>query len=187
MRTGARLSGLAMIAASLSGAAGAQEPSLESRLVQAFRTYCMASAADPKRVSAGVLREYFRNSGGGSPWITKGLDVVITKTPYSSVRVLFDEPPGAPARTCTADVFPPLIDKQRVVAMLEHDLGLGAGTSTVLPEITPKVGGSPRGPRPETDLTVWQTRMDNTEAEVEFRVPEGQIPKLRLSVRTKGK
>ena len=186
MRTGARLSGLALIA-SLPGVAAAQEPSLESRLVQAFQTYCMASAADPKRVSADVLREFFRNSAGGSAWITKGLDLVIAEKPYSRVRVLFDEPPGAPTRTCTADVTPTLIDKQRVVAMLERDLGLGAGTSTVLPEIKPRVGGSPRGPRPKTDLTRWLTRMDGTEAEIELRLPEGMTPRLKLSVRVSGK
>jgi hypothetical protein len=186
MRIGARLSGLAMLASSLPGAAAAQEPSLESRLVQAFQTYCMASAADPKRVSADV-REFFRNSAGGSAWTTKGLDVVIAETPYSRVRVLFDEPPGAPTRTCSADVTPTLIDKQRVVAMLERDLGLGAGISTLLPEIKPKVGGSPRGPSPKTDLIRWQARLDGTEAEIEFRLPEGMTPRLQLGVRTSGK
>jgi hypothetical protein len=186
MRTGARLSGLAMIAASLSGAAAAQEPSLESRLVQAFQTYCMASAADPKRAPAG-LREIYRNSAKGVVWMTKGVDLVIAEKPYSRVRVLFDEPPGAPARTCTADVTPTLIDKQRVAAMLERDLGLGAGASTVLPEVKPKVGGSPRGPRPKTELTLWQTRLDGIEAEIELRLPEGFTPRLKLSVRTGGK
>ena len=71
--------------------------------------------------------------------------------------------------------------------MLERDLALSTGTSTVLPEIRPKVGGSPRGPRPKTDLTLWKTRVDGTEAEVELRLPEGMTPRLQLSVRTSGK
>jgi hypothetical protein len=185
MRIGARLSGLALIALPLSGTAAAQEPALEMRLVQAFQTYCMASAADAKRVPD--LHDFYRNSGGGSGWITKGRDLVITKEPYSRVRVLFDEPPGARTRTCTADVTPTLIDKQLVLASLERDLGLGAGTSTVLPEVTPKVGGSPRGPRPKTDLTLWQARVDGTEAEIEFRLAEGGAPRLTLSVRVSGR
>jgi hypothetical protein len=187
MRTGARLSGLAMIAAALPGTAASQEPGLENRLVQAFQTYCIASAADSKRVSSNVLREFFRTSAGGAAWITMGLDVVIAENPYSRVRVLFDEPPDARTRTCTADVTPTFIDKQRIVAMLERDLALGAGTSTVLPEIKPKAGGSPQGPRPKTDLTLWQTRVDGTDAEIELRLPEGMTPRLQLSVRTRGK
>ena len=185
MRIGAPLAGLALIASSLPAATAAQGPTLEMQLVQAFQTYCMASAADPKRVSA-ELHEFYRTGAGRSAWTTKGLDLVITKEPYNRVRVLFDEPPGYP-RTCSADVTPTLIDKQVVIASLERDLGLGAGTSTVLPEITPKVGGSPRGPRPKTDLTLWQTTVNNTKAEIEFRLAEGGAPRLTLSVRVGGR
>jgi hypothetical protein len=182
MRTGAPLAGLALIASTLPGAAAAQEPNLEMRLVQAFQTYCIASAADPKRVSA-KLHDFYWNSAG---WKTKGLDLVITKEPYSRVRVLFDEPPGYP-RTCRVDVTPALIDKQVVLATLERDLSLGSGTSTVLPEIKPREGGSPRGPRPKTELTVWKARLDGSEGEIEFRVPlgAGAHPTLKLSMRAK--
>ena len=185
MRIGARLSGLGMIAASLPGAAAAQEPSLESRLLQAFQTYCMASAADPKRVSG--LQDFYRNSDRGTEWTTKGLDVVIAKEPYSRVRVLFDQRPGASTRACSADVTPTAVDKQVILAGLQRDLALGAGTSTVLPEIKPKPGGSSHGPRPRTDLTVWKMRLHGTEAEVEFRLAEGMAPRLKLSVGTSGR
>jgi hypothetical protein len=169
----------------LPGAAAAQEPSLENRLVQAFQTYCIASAADPKRVSG--LQVFYRNSDRGVEWTTKGLDVVIGKEPYSRVRVLFDQRPGASTRACSADVTPTGVDAPVVLAALERDLALGAGTSTVLPEIKPKPGGSPHGPRPRTDLTVWKTRMDGRPAEVELRLAEGRAPRLTLSVGMSGR
>ena len=185
MRIGAQLSGLALIASPWAGTAAAQEPALEMRLVQAFQTYCMASAADAKRVPD--LHDFYRNSAKEAGWTTKGRDLVITKEPYDRVRILFDEPPNTLTRTCSVDVTPTLVDKQLVLASLERDLGLGAGTSTVLPEVTPRVGGSPRGPRPKTDLTVWQTRVDDTEAEIEFRLAQGAAPRLTLSVRVRGR
>ena len=183
MRNGRRLPGLALIVSSLPGAAAAQEPTPEMRLFQAFQTYCMASAADAKVVAAD-LREFSRTYVNGSvSSITKGLDLVIRNEPYSRVRILLDGPPGARTDTCRVDVWPQSVDTRIVIAALERDLGLGPGVSTVLPELRPHPHWG--GGRSRTELTLWKTRVDNTEAEIELRATadDQNRPTLKLSVR----
>ena len=136
----------------------------------------MASAADAKRVSAD-LREFYRTSVSGHLCsITVGLDLVITKEPYSRVRILFDGPPGAPTHTCRVDVSPTTCRPADRCRCSERDLRLGAGATTVLPERknNPHSGGG----HPRVELTHWKTRMDDTEAEIELNVTTGSWPKL---------
>lgn len=183
MRNGARLPGLALIASSLPGVAAAQELTPEMRLVQAFQTYCMASAADAKRVAAD-LQEFYRTTVNGSlSSIARGLDLVIAHEPYSRVRILFDGHPGGPTHTCRVDVWPQPVDTRIVIAAIERDLGLGPGSSTVVPERrhNPHWGGG----HPRIELTHWKTRLDDTEAEIELRATadSGDRPTLKLSVR----
>ncbi len=183
MRNGARLPGLALVASSLPGMAAAQEPTPEMRLVQAFQTYCMATAADAKRVAADLREVGQTHVRGALAERTMGLDLVIKKEPYSRVRILFDGPPGGPTDTCRVDVWPEPVDLRIVLAALERDLGLGPGVSTVLPERrhNPHSGGG----HPRIELTRWKTRLDDTEAEIELRTTTDSQdrPVLKLSVR----
>jgi hypothetical protein len=183
MRNGARLPGLALMASSLPGMAAAQDPTPEMRLVQAFQTYCMATAADAKRVAADVREVGQTHVRGTLTEITMGLDLVIEKDPYSRVRILFDGPPGGQTHTCRVDVSPEPVDARIALAALERDLGLGAGVSTVLPERrnNPHSGGG----HPRIELTHWKTHLDDAEAEIELRVTADSPhwPSLKLSVR----
>jgi hypothetical protein len=183
MRNGARLPGLALMASSLPGVAAAQEPAPEMRLVQAFQTYCMATAANAKRVAADLREVGQTHVRGALTEVTMGLDLVIEKEPYNRVRILFDGPPGGQTHTCRVDVWPQPVDRRIVVGALERDLGLGAGASTVLPERRndPHSGGG----HPRIELTHWKTRLDAAEAQIELRAAgnDPDRPTLKLSVR----
>jgi hypothetical protein len=143
-----------------SGSAPAQAQAAETRFVQAFRTYCMVTAADSARFNA-MLRERSRTWREGFPVsVTRGMELVTDGDPHQRLLVDYgvDVGPNGPMRTCSVDIA--YADNALVLASLSRDLLVGNGTSTIILE-----------GKYETEVTRWTTRIGNTDAVIEFRIP----------------
>ena len=140
--------------------AAAQAPDIETRLVQAFQRYCMATAADPTQFE-GMLVETGRNLHVGLPeTVSKGFQLVLDGDPHRRIQVdyVVEIGPDRPSRMCRVDVA--YADIPLVRASLARALMLVDGTSMSILE-----------GRYETEVTQWITRIGNTDAVIEFHAP----------------
>jgi len=145
------------------GSASAQDRTPEGRLVQAFGTYCIATAAEPSRVRTAIERiARFGVAIEAYPDARFETAEIVDPTGRSDLQqrmlIHFGESDAGRRRTCQVNV--PWGDKDKIVAEIVGSLTLAGGTSTVV-----------REGRYETDLTRWTTRVGSTEAVVEFGMP----------------
>jgi hypothetical protein len=136
----------------------------EHRLVHAFRTYCVATAAEPVRVRAAIgtarsaldVQRYpdalYENA--------EILDATGRSDPSQRMLIYYGERLTGRGRARICQVNVPWGEKTKVVAEVVANLGLADGTSAVV-----------RENRFETDLTRWTTRIGTAEAVVEFGMP----------------
>lgn len=156
---------LAAIAAT--GSAFAQELTPERRLVQAFSSYCVATAAEPARIQAEVQRVATLVPGISDRWGNGGRfetaeiwDSIGRRDPHQRMLITFGWNLGNSGRKRTCQVNVPWGEKAKLVAEVVSNLNLANGTSSVVRE-----GAF------DTDLTRWTTRIGNTEAVVELGMP----------------
>jgi hypothetical protein len=135
-------------------------------LVEAFRAYCVATAAEPARVQAAIETKgkhepdvaTFMNGGkilSAEIWPSTGWN-----DPHQRMLITFGWGLGDSGRKRSCQVNVPWGEKAKFVAEVTADLSLGEGTSTVI-----------REGQFDTDLTRWTARVGNTEAVVEFGMP----------------
>jgi hypothetical protein len=146
--------------AAVTSSVSAQAPSVESRFVQAFQSYCIATKVDlehlkpeagrPKVGAPSILQ------GPSIYWEWRGFEFKLENDPHRRLEIQFGKGLSELPRTCTVSVA--FADALLVVAALTHDFG--AGTSVLEGEGQFK-----------TELTSWTTRVGTTEAVVELRVP----------------
>jgi hypothetical protein len=167
MPSGRHLLAPPLVALATAGAAFAQQQTPEHRLVQAFRSYCIATAAAPGRVEAEIekaakfeSKAVVRFANGGRLESVEVLDAVGQRDPHQRMLVAFGWGLGDSGRRRSCQVNMPWGDKAKVVAEVVSSLNLADGTSSVI-----------REGEFDTDLTRWTTRIGDTGAVVEFGMP----------------
>jgi hypothetical protein len=157
---------LAAMAASMSALAEDQTP--ERHLVEAFRAYCVATAAEPARVRAAIETKG-KLEPRGLVYLVNGGEIQSAEILPSSGRsdlhqrmlITYGRGLGDSGRKRSCQVNLPWGEKAKLVAELAAaDLSLGDGTSTVV-----------REGQFDTDLTRWTTRIGDKEAVVELGMP----------------
>jgi hypothetical protein len=145
----------------------AHEVAPERRLVQAFHSYCIATAAAPGRVQAEIEKAAkFKLDGiatfpnGGHLESGEVLDAVGQRDPHQRMLVAFGWGLGERGRKRTCQVNMPWGDKVKLVAEVIGSLNMAEGTSSVI-----------REGQYDTDLTSWTIRIGDAEAVVEFGMP----------------
>jgi hypothetical protein len=160
----AALSILAAIASSRS--ALGQDRTHERYLVEAFRTYCVATAAEPARIQAAIeTRETFKPdvvafANGGRILSAEILPSTGRSDPHQRMLIRYGWGLGDSGRKRSCQVNLPWGEKAKLVAEVVSNLNLAHGTSSVV-----------REGQYETDVTRWTTRIGDTEAVVEFGMP----------------
>jgi len=159
------LAPLLMAAAAMSPAIAQERTMPEHRLVRAFRTYCVATAAEPVRIRAAIA-----STGRAALDVQRYpdalyenaeiLDATGRSDPTQRMLIYFGERLTGRGRARICQVNVPWGEKAKLVAEVVANLGLADGTSTVV-----------RENRFETDLTRWTTRIGTAEAVVEFGMP----------------
>jgi hypothetical protein len=145
--------------------ANAKDSTPERRLVQAFDTYCVATAAEPVRVRAAIasiarLGSEVDRYPDALFETAEILDSIGRSDPHQRMLISFGERLSGSGRSRICQVNVPWGEKAKLVAEVVTKLSLADGTSTVI-----------RESRFETDLTRWTTRVGGTEAVVEFGMP----------------
>jgi hypothetical protein len=144
------------------GSVSAQDRTPERRLVEAFSTYCIATAAEPLRVRTAIER--IARFGALQTYpdarfeTAEILDATSSSDPHQRMLIYFGESDAGHRRICQVNV--PWGEKAKIVAEVVRNLTLAGGTSTVT-----------REGQFETDLTRWTTQIGKTEAVVEFGMP----------------
>jgi hypothetical protein len=152
-----------LAAVAIAGSASAQDRTPERRLVQAFSTYCIATAAEPLRIRTAI--EHIARFGAAIETYPDArfetaeiVDTTGRSDPQQRMLIYFGESEAGRRRICQVNV--PRGEKAKIVAEAVRNLTLSDGTSTVI-----------REGQFEMDLTRWTTRVRNTEATVEFGMP----------------
>jgi hypothetical protein len=160
---------LAAIAAStlFAGSATSQSLSPERRLVEAFRKFCVATAAEPVRVHAAIDEmvdlsrpDIISYGSGDVVWSTEILDSIGRTDPHQRLLITFGSRPGVNMRSRICQVNVPWGEKAKLVSEVVTSLNLADGTSSVV-----------REGQYDTDLTRWKTRIVDTEAVIELGMP----------------
>src|SRR5262245_57647614 len=155
----------AVAAGALAWSATAQSLPPEHRLVQAFRTYCVATAAEPVRVRAAIAST--ARSGldvqrypDALYEAAEILDATGRSDQHQRMLIYFGERLSGGGRSRICQVNVPWGEKAKLVAEAVSLLSLADGKSAIV-----------REGQFDTDLTRWTTRVDNIEAVVELGMP----------------
>ncbi len=156
---------LAAVAAT--GSAFAQERTPERHLVEAFRAYCVATAAEPARVWAAIEkmgkiepRESAHLANGGRIQSAEVLPSTGRSDPHQRMLITYGWGLGDSGRKRSCQVNLPWGEKAKLIAEVLGNLNVADGTSHVVQE-----------GRFDTDLTRWTTRVGDTEAVIELGMP----------------
>lgn len=157
----------AIAASAFAGSAASQSLSPERRLVQTFRTYCVATAAEPARVHiaihkmADLSRVNIVNYGSGDiVESTEILDSIGRIDPHQRLLIAFGKRPAAKGRSRICQVNVPWGEKAKLIAEVVGSLAVADEASAVV-----------REGQFDTDLTRWTIRIGDTVAVVEFGMP----------------
>src|SRR5262245_40335287 len=115
----------------ITGPAVAQERMPERRLVQAFRSYCIATAAAPGRVQAEIektarfeSKEVVRYPNGGRLELGEVLDAVGQRDPHQRMLVAFGWGLGESGRKRICQVNVPWGEKAKLLAEVVGNLNM---------------------------------------------------------------
>jgi hypothetical protein len=155
-----------LAASAVSGSALAQDRTHERYLVEAFRTYCVATAAESGRIQAAIgTRGTFKPdvvsfANGGRILSAEIQPSTGRSDPHQRMLITYGWGLGGSGRKRSCQVNLPWGEKAKLVAEVVSTLNLTDGTSSVV-----------REGQFDTDLTRWTTRIGDTEAVIELGMP----------------
>jgi hypothetical protein len=155
---------LAAIAAG--GSARGQDRTPERNLVEAFRTYCVATAAEPARIQVAIeTRGTFKPDvasfvNGGRILSAELLPSTGRSDPHQRMLITYGWGLGDSGRKRSCQVNLPWGEKAKLIAEVVRAVAVAGETSAVV-----------REGQYDTDLTRWTTRIGDTEAVIELGMP----------------